>query len=211
MAWIQFEAFCEISKKGLCMQRAILFALSAVVSCFAFSTAALAGGPNPDNFPLRVHILKYASRSSSSRGGKNLSGIEDFVDGQGVADLFENGEPRGFEFTSSCTNPPASSSGYGSFPARWKKKEKTLEILLPQTGKPWNLESCELRTEMAEGVVFYWKNGSLAVEAAKVLKDWMVKHQFNPEQGKDEPILAAGELPAPGGTGPSDPQIAAPE
>jgi len=36
-------------------------------------------------------------------------------------------------------------------PARWKKKEKTLEILLPQTRQAVELESCELRTEMAEG------------------------------------------------------------
>jgi hypothetical protein len=193
------------------MQRALLVALCAVAGCFAFSTAALAGGPNPDNYPLRVHVLKYASRTSPTRDGKNLSGMQDFVDGQGVADLFEREEPRGFEFTSSCTDPPRASSGYGSFPARWKKKEKTLEILLPQIGKPWSWVSCDLRTEMAEGVVFYWKNGSLAVEAAQILKDWMIKHQYNPEQGKDEPILAAGESPAPGGTGPSDPQLAGPE
>ena len=193
------------------MQRAIRFGLSAVAVFLTLSNAALASGPNPDNYPLRVHVLKYVSRSSPNRGGKNLSGMQDFIDGQGVADLFENGEPRGFEFTSSCTEPPIASSGYGSFPARWKKREKTLEILLPETGKPWNWVSCDLRTEMAEGVVFYWKNGSLAVEAAKALKEWMVKHQYNPEQGKDEPILAAGELPATGGTGPSDPQLAGPE
>jgi hypothetical protein len=192
------------------MQRVFLFGLSAVAFFLTLSNAALASGPNPDNYSLRVHILKYASRSAPSHG-KNLSGMQDFVDGQGVADLFENGEPRGFEFTSSCTEPPMASSGYGSFPARWKKKEKTLEILLPQTGKPWNWESCDLRTEMAEGLVFFWKNGSLAVEAAKVLKEWMVKHQYNPEQGKDEPILPVGELPATGGTGPSDPQLAGPE
>ena len=193
------------------MQRALLFGLSAIAACFAFSTEAFASGPNPENYPLRVHILKYASRTSPRRGGKDPSGMQEFVDGQGVADLFENGDPRGFEFTSSCTDPPIASSGYGSFPARWKKKERTLEILLPQTGKPWNWVSCDLRTEMTEGLVFFWKNGSPAVEAAKTLKEWMVKHQYNPEQGKDEPILAVGELPAPGGTGPSDPQIASPD
>ena len=60
-------------------------------------------------------------------------------------------------------------------------------------------------------MVFFWKNGSLAVEASKVLKDWMVKHQYNPEEGKDEPVMAAGELSGPDGTGPSDPQLAGPE
>src|ERR1035438_9353723 len=211
MARAKQGCFPHVLKRIHHMQRTIRFGLSAVAVFLTLSNAALASGPNPDNYPLRVHILKYASRSGPSHGGKNLSGMQDFVDGQGVADLFENGEPRGFEFTSSCTEPPIASSGYGSFPAKWKKKEKTLEILLPQTGKPWNWESCDLRTEMAEGVVFYWKNGSLAVEAAKILKEWMVKPQYNPEQGKDEPILAVGELPAPGGTGPSDPQLAGPQ
>jgi hypothetical protein len=193
------------------MQRAFLFGLSVVALFGALSPVALASVTNPDNYPLRVHILKYTSQSDRSRGGKDPTGMPDFVNGQGVADLFENGEPRGLEFTFSCTDPPKASSGYGSFPARWKRKEKTLEILLPQAGKPWNWVSCDLRTEMTAGLVFCWKNGTLAVEAAKVLKNWMVEHQYNPEEGKDEPVLAAGELPGPEGTGPSDPQLAGPE
>jgi len=61
------------------MQRAIRFGLSAVAVFLTLSNAALASGPNPDNYPLRVHILKYASRSGPR--GKNLSGMQDFVDG----------------------------------------------------------------------------------------------------------------------------------
>ncbi len=172
-----------------------------VATLLAFSTAAMAGGPDPANYPLRVHIFKYVSQSRHSREPKSLSDGPDYVDGQGVADLFENGEPRGFEFSYSCMDSLRESGGYSTLPARWKKKDKSLEILLPEAGKPWNNVSCVLRTEMRTGLVFCLRNDSIAEEAAAVFKDWMVKHQYDPETGKDEP-LAGGDGPM----GPTEPQ-----
>jgi len=118
------------------MRCAFLFDFRVLAFFPLLSVTALASAPNPDNYPLRVHILKYTSQTDRRGGGKDPSGMPDLINGQGVADLFESGEPRGFEFTFSCTDPPKASSGYGSFPAKWKKKEKTLEILLPEAGKP---------------------------------------------------------------------------
>jgi hypothetical protein len=182
-----------------------IFALNAVAGSLLLSTVALASGPDPAKYPLRVHILKFTSQSRHSREAKTQSDSPDYMDGMGVADLFENGQPRGFQFTYSCIGGMKASGGYASFPARWKKREKTLEILLPETGKPWNLEACELHAEISDELVYYWKNGSVAVEGAAVLKAWMTKHQYDPEKDQNEPVMAAGESEI------SDPQVAGPD
>jgi hypothetical protein len=191
------------------MRPAFIFALSVFAGCLGISTAALASGPDPADYPLRVHIMKFISQPRDTRGHKNLSDVPDFVDGRGVADLFENGEPQGFQFSFSCMGGMKASSGYGSFPARWKKKDKALEILLPETGKPWNMVSCELQAAMRPGLVFYWKDGTLAEESAQVLKAWMEKHKYDPEKSEAEPAVAAGDSVAPGES--SDPQLAGPD
>jgi hypothetical protein len=187
------------------MRPFLLFALGAVACCLAVSAPVLAGKPDPDKYPLRVHIFRYVVQQRPSREFKSQSDVMAYVDGMGQADLFENREPRGFQFRYSCTAGMMASERYGTFPARWKKKESTLEILLPEAGKPWNMESCNLQTEMRNGLVFYWKNGEVAEERSEVLKDWMVKHRYDPENGKEEPVMEPGESET------SNPQIAEPE
>jgi len=187
------------------MGRVLAFALSTVVGCLAASTPTLAVKPDESKFPLRVHIMRFVAQPNHSRERKSLSDPPPYVEGVGVADLFEDGEPRGFQFAYSCTATMEASGAYSTFPARWKKKEKTLEILLPQAGKPWNSESCSLNTEMMTGLVYYWKNGAVAEEPAAALKDWMAKHQYDPENGKEVPAMAPGEAET------SDPQLAGPD
>jgi hypothetical protein len=187
------------------VRRVFAFALSASLGSLAVSTPALAVKPDEAKYPLRVHIMRFAAQPNHSRVPKSLSDPPPYVAGMGVADLFENGEPQGFQFTYSCTVAMQASGGYSTLPARWKKKDKTLEILLPQAGKPWNSESCNLTTEMSAGLVYYWKNGSLAEESSAVLKDWMAKHQYDPENDQEEPVMEAGESSA------RDPQLAGPD
>jgi hypothetical protein len=186
------------------IRRGALYA--AVACCMALSSVAGAGKPDAAKYPLRVHIFRYAVQPSRSLGTKKPSDGPEYVGGMGQADLFENGEPRGFQFSYSCTVPMIASGGHETFPARWKKKDKTLEILLPQAGKPWNQEGCDLQTEMRTGLVYYWKDGAVAEEPEALLKGWMVKHKFDPENGAEEPVAAAGE-PA----GVSDPLLESPE
>jgi hypothetical protein len=171
------------------MRRVLLFGSCAVLGCLALSTAAKASGRDPADYPLRVLVFVVnASHSPDTPKSRNSPDIPDYVDGQGIADLFENGAPRGLEFSFSCIEGMRASSGYETFPARWKKKEKTLEILVPQPGKPWNLEPCDLRAEMRNGLAFYWNDDKVREESAAAYKDWMVKHQFDPEKGKEDPV-----------------------
>jgi len=183
--------------------------LSAVLGCLAASTAAFAGSPDLDKYPLRVHVFRYVAQPTVRHDLKRQSDTAEYVNGMGQAILFEGGEPRGFQFRYSCTVPMQTSGRYATYPARWKKKDKTLEILLPQEGKAGNLDSCDLQTEMHNGLAYFWRNGEVAEEPAAVLKEWMAKHKFDPESNDQEPVLLPGEGIAIGAAG--DSQIAEPE
>jgi len=187
------------------MRPVLLFALSTFAVCMAVSTAVEAGGPNEANYPLRVHILKFNKRAGKGDEAKNLSDAPDFVQGMGVADLFENGQPQGFQFSYDCIYGVQASQGYSNVPARWKKKGKRLEILVPEPKKPSNLDSCPLDVEITPLLAFYWKDGRISEERIEVLKAWMVKHQYNPEDDQEDPVMAAGEKVMPGES--SDPQL----
>jgi hypothetical protein len=176
-----------------------LFALSVIVVCLGSGPAALAGGPNAAKYPLRVYIFRYAVQPETSRGAKHPSDMAEYVSGIGQADLFENGEPRGFQFSFVCVAEMRASAGYETFPARWKKREAVLEILLPEKGKSETMDSCELQPDMMAGQAYFWKNSAVAQEPSDLLKGWMVKHKFDPENSDEEPVLVADE---PEGTDP---------
>jgi len=61
-------------------------------------------------------------------------------------------------------------------------------ILLPEPGRPWNNVSCVLHATMEPGMVFFWNDDDVMQEPAAKFKEWMVKHQFDPENGKITPI-----------------------
>jgi hypothetical protein len=171
------------------MRRVFLFGLAAVAACLALTMAVEASGPDPADYPMRVLVFRNAIQPRHQRESKNLDNDgPDFVDGMGVADLFENGTPSAFEYTYSCIEGMRASSGYETFPAKWKKREKTLQILLPRPGKPWDYVTCDLRAEMRDGSAFYWKDDAVAMEGAAAFKDWMVKHQYDPENDKNDPV-----------------------
>jgi hypothetical protein len=191
------------------MRSVFILGSCALAGLLALATPALASKPDPDDYPLRVHIMKFITKAAPMRQKTDISGVPQFVEGRGVADLFENSTPTGFEFDFSCTDGITASSGYGAYPARWKKQDKTLEILIPQPGKPWNLEACDLRTTMRPGLAFIWKNGDIGEESSAALKDWMAKHQYNPEKGLVDPVTLPGEV-SPSGDPTAESPLSAP-
>ncbi len=144
--------------------------------------AAFAGKWTAADFPLRVHIFEHNGYSHYRY--QNL----DAVDGEGRANLYENGMPRGFDFGYRCVDRLRNSIGYETYMARWKKTGRVLEILLPQLGgKPGAMESCELHVTMKD-TAYFKHNGLINEESQQQFKDWMVKHQYDPEQGLNEPV-----------------------
>jgi len=147
---------------------------------------------NPADYPLRVHIFGHNSVShyAGFRGAGSLEG----VDGEGRANLYENSQPRAFEFHYVCDDRLLNSIGYDTYPARWKKPNAELEILLPLSGK-----TCKFHVAMKDGIAYHRHNGNLNEVPADKLKDWMDKVQYDPEHGKNLPIAvpATDNVPAP--------------
>jgi hypothetical protein len=158
------------------MRRFFLCALTGLAGCLLFSTAAQARKWTAADFPLRVHLFKHSSHSHYSHH------YLDGVDGEGRANLYGNGEPRGFDYSYHCANRLLNSVGYQTYMARWKKPGKTLVLVLPAMG-----DTCELNVDVKESA-YYKKDGEVQEEPAAKFKEWMVKHQYDPEHGMNEPV-----------------------
>ena len=159
------------------MRRTGLFCLSVFACCLLFSAAAL-GSHNPADYPLRVHIFSHNSVShySGYNGARSLND----VDGEGRANLYENSQPRGFDFKYVCDERLLDSMGYETYPARWKKTDVELELLLPISGK-----TCKFHVSMKDGIAYYKHNGNFGEEPAEQFKAWMTKYKYDPEHGQN--------------------------
>ena len=178
------------------MRRIFLCGLTVFAFCALLSTAALASH-NPADYPLRVNIFQHSSYSHYA-GPSGIRSLNE-VDGEGRANLFENGEPRGFDFRFQCGSRMMNSAGEETFRARWKKPGTELEMLLPA-----GAGTCSLKVEMKDGFAFRRnKNGALVEVPAAKFKEWMVKYQYDPEHGKEVPVAPD---PVPPGAGTSAPK-----
>ena len=97
------------------MRRIFLCAFTGLAASAMFSTAVRAASPNVANYPLRVHIVANNNRTHYRNQ------VLDYVDGEGRANLFENGQPRGFDYGFRCDDRIRLSPGYETYLARWKK------------------------------------------------------------------------------------------
>jgi len=135
---------------------------------------------NPADCPLRVHIFSHNSISHYSGYG-GIRSLTD-VDGEGRANLYENSQPRGFDFQFVCEERLMNSMGYETYPARWKKVNAELELLLPVSGK-----TCKFHVAMKDGIAYFKNNGNFGEEPAEKFKAWMTKFQYDPEHGQNTP------------------------
>ena len=139
---------------------------------------------NPADYPLRVHIFNH-NGFSHYYGYNGARSLED-VDGEGRANLYENSQPRAFDFHYECEERLMNSEGYDTLPARWKKPNLELEVLLPVSGK-----TCKFHVAMKDGIAYHASNGSFGEGPADKFKAWMEKYQYDPEHGKNLPIKPA--------------------
>jgi hypothetical protein len=97
-----------------------------------------------------VHIFQVSQHSHYAAGSLN------YVDGEGRANLYENGEPRGLDFGYRCGQRLQISAGYETYPAKWKKlgrqPGRQLDILPPVMGRPGEMSACDLKVAMKETV-----------------------------------------------------------
>jgi hypothetical protein len=165
-----------------------LLSLCLFASVFA-SITLHAESKNPADYPLRIHIL-----------GKNQTTFyhnrfPDEAKGEGRANIFENSEARGVDFTFDCSEKLKASFGFESYPARWKKPNQELIVLLPVFGKTGSYFTCNLKTDVKD-FAYAMHNGKMISEPVADYKKWMIKHDYDPEHGKNTPTrVEAGEDP----------------
>jgi hypothetical protein len=189
----------ELPEGSIFMRRVLSCCMGALVACLLFSTVALAGH-NPVDYPLRVHIFMFSGYSHYYRTRSSSS--LDAVDGEGRANLYQNGQPRGVDFAYHCGVRLRVSPGFETYMAKWKKQDRVLEILMPKLGgKPGDMDSCELNVTAKEDTVYIRQNGLMNETPAAKYKAWMDAHQYDPEHGKNNPVNPPPAQPVSGQVG----------
>ena len=161
--------------------------ISAVV-CLSLP-AAQAESRNPADYPLRIHIFRRSETTFYH------SRVAEEAKGDGRANLFEGGEPKGLDFEFECSEKLKTSSGYETFPAKWKKPNEELVILQPEFGKANSYSTCKLKVQMKE-FAYVTHNGNLSMEPTATFKQWMLTHDYDPEHGKEAPTAGKPATPA---------------
>lgn len=154
------------------------------------SASAVAESHNPADYPLRVHIFRRSETTFYHHR------VEEEAKGEGKANLFENGDPKGIDFQFECDNKLQTSSGAETFPARWKKPGEELVILQPKFGSG-GYDTCKLKVIVKE-YAYYAHNGSLGTEPIAAFKQWMIRHNYDPEHGKQGNFGASSTPEQPG-------------
>ncbi len=168
------------------MRTAKTIGLTLLATAILAATGALAESKNPADYPLRLHIF-----------GRNEvtfyhNRFPDEAKGDGRANLYEKGEPHGVDFNFDCDHKLRTSFGYETYPARWKKPGVELVVLMPIFGQAGQFYTCTFHTDV-KNFAYGMKGGSLFSEPSDKFKEWMVKHNYDPEHGKDMPTQAEPE------------------
>jgi hypothetical protein len=162
---------------------------------FFLATAALhAESKNPADYPLRVHVF-----GRSETNFYHFRAVEESK-GEGRANLFANGDVHGIDFTFDCSQKLRNSFGYETYPARWKKPGQELVVLMPVFGKANAYWTCDFKTDVKD-FAYLAHDGRIGSEPSAQFKAWMIKHDYDPEHGKNTPIRpeppATSSTPAP--------------
>jgi hypothetical protein len=120
-----------------------LFALLSVTALFAPARAAYASSPDPDRFQLQVHVFERSVRRVKRFGAYK---------GEGKANLIEAGQINGIEFAYDCDYKFHSSEADEFYPARWKRQNETMDILMGELGSDTKTHTCELKIQMKDWV-----------------------------------------------------------
>src|SRR5206468_7042673 len=123
---------------------------------------------NPADYPLRIHIF-----NRNETNFLHARTVEESK-GEGRANLFANGDVRGVDFTFECDQKLKPSFGYDTYPARWKKPNQELTVLMPVFGKTGAFFTCNFKTDVKD-FAYLAHEGRLASESPAEFKSWMQK------------------------------------
>ncbi len=147
------------------------------------TTFAAGDSKNPADYPLRLHIIGVSQMTFYHNR------MTDEVRGDGRGNLFENGMARGVDFSYDCSDKIKPSFGFETYPAKWKKQGKELVVLFPVFGKTGAYFTCTIKTDVKDYTYVRMRDGRIGSDTPERYKDWMQKHDYDPEHGKDKPVL----------------------
>ncbi|WP_187290229.1 hypothetical protein [Terriglobus saanensis] len=101
--------------------------------------------------------------------------------------MYEGGEAKGVDFSFECSEKLKPSFGYETYPAKWHKPGKEITVLLPVFGKTGSFFTCNLKTDVKDFAYAMRSGGRLVSMPVGNFKEWMTKHDYDPEHGKNTP------------------------
>ena len=148
----------------------------------------IAESKNPNDYPLRLHVYNPSETTFYHNR------LQEEAKGDGRANLFENGEVHAVEYSFDCSEKVRSSFGYETYPAKWHKPQQELTVLMPVFGKAGSYFTCNFKTNVKDYA--YWsRDGRMGSESPAEFKAWMVKHDYDPEHGKNMPVKLQADAP----------------
>jgi hypothetical protein len=150
---------------------------------------------NPADYPFRIHVF---NRSETDFYHYRVA---EESKGEGRANLFANNDVHGVDFSYDCSHKLKASFGYETYPAKWKKPNLELVVLMPVFGQPNAYFTCDFKT-VVKDYAYVSHEGRLSSESPADFKAWMVKHDYDPEHGKNVPMKAAAPAGTSGGSTP---------
>jgi hypothetical protein len=163
-----------------------LIAASLFVPVVMMSTMLPAESKNLADYPLRLHIFGRSQTTFYYRRST------DEAKGDGRANLYESGEAHAVDFSYECGEKVRASFGYETYPARWKKPGRELVVLMPVFGKSGQFFTCDFNTDVKDFTYAASRDG-LRSEPVAEFKEWMQRHDYDPEHGKDVPVRGNGD------------------
>ena len=187
------------------LTRPLFNALAAVATAMTLlGPSASAESRNISDYPLRIHIFRRSETTFYQHR------VPDEARGDGRANLFEGGQPKGIDFAFDCSEKLQTSSGFETFPARWKKPNEELIVLQPEFGKAGSYSTCKLKVQIKD-FAYFSRNGNLNTEPAADFKHWMTEHAYDPEHGQNTPTPSKpASTPAPAAPAPTAPSTSEP-
>jgi hypothetical protein len=170
------------------MKNTVKLTLQLLAAGLLLSTSMLNGeSKKAADYPIRIRI--YSKDSTNFYYGRVMEESK----GEGRGNIFEGDDLHGVDFSYSCAEKLKANFGYQTYPAKWKKQDKVLTVLLPVFGKTNTFYTCDLSTDIKD-YVYVRQKGILTSEPAEKFKGWMIKHDYDPVHGKNDPMsLSAAE------------------
>lgn len=135
-----------------------------VVLFAALLNPTVSPAKDPADYPLSVHILH-------AQWNRDRHGVHH---GWGRGNIREGDTVRGFDYSFDGCTPFRETISPQKYPAKWKKPQLQLQVLVSEIGKVNKFETCNVNTSLIEGVYMRGPGGIRALSQEQ-FKAWRVK------------------------------------